>query len=102
MKVERLKDVYFFGGALANIAESGEAKIREAFNIGSASIGIGQMQVATAKMLEENGYVNYGGNTISNLLDPRKSCRVCGWLFIIYSNKFSKGIWRWFYYAISR
>jgi len=77
----------FFGGALANIAESGEAKIREAFNIGSASIGIGQMQVATAKMLEENGYVNYGGNTISNLLDPEKAVGyVAGYLSYIRTN----------------
>ncbi|MGI6251157.1 MAG: RHS repeat-associated core domain-containing protein [Anaerolineaceae bacterium] len=74
-------------GPFANVAEAGEATFRNLFNKGSASIGIGQMQVATAKMLEENGYVNYGGNTISNLLDPEKAVGyVAGYLSYIRTN----------------
>ncbi len=74
-------------GPFANVAEAGEATFRNLFNKGSASIGIGQMQVATAKMLEENGYVNYGGNTISNLLDPEKAVGyVAGYLSYLDDN----------------
>jgi RHS repeat-associated protein len=78
----------FFNGLPANLAEGGEAYFRETFSMGSASIGIGQIQVSVGSMLEADSYViKNDKGTISNLLNPKTAVGyIAGYLSYIRTN----------------
>ena len=89
----------FFGsGGLANFAERGEASFRY-FVDNRASIGIGQVQMETALMLERSGYATRQGRSlIYNLLEPELAVEyiagnlqyISDQLTLTYGNPFAK------------